>query len=265
MITRERLRQIIFEADTCAGKAFDVVLIISVLFSVVVVMLESVAPIEARFGTLLRVMEWIFTVAFTVEYILRIYAVKNKIKYVVSFFGLVDLLAILPTYITLIVTGSHLFLTIKILRVLRIFRVFKLAPYIKEANELIAALKASRRRILVFLLAVLTVVVVMGALMYIIEGADAGFTSIPRSVYWAIVTLTTVGYGDISPHTEFGQFLAAVIMILGYSLIVVPTGFVSIAVTERMKKYSAIRSCAHCSADDHEDDAVYCKHCGRKL
>jgi voltage-gated potassium channel len=265
MMKRTRLREIIFEADTPAGKAFDVILIISVLISVTAVILESVAAIEARYGGLLRSIEWFFTILFTIEYILRLYAVEKSVRYAVSFFGIVDLLAFLPTYIGMLITGGQFFIIIRILRVLRIFRVFKLVTYIRETNLLIAALKASRRRILIFLLAVFTLVVILGAMMYIIEDAEAGFTSIPRSIYWAIVTLTTVGYGDISPKTGIGQTLAAVIMILGYSLIVVPTGFVSIAMSASAKKDKSGRSCPQCSREEHDDDALFCKYCGGKL
>ena len=265
MITKARLRDIIFKTDTRAGKAFDVALIISVLISVAAVILGSITSIEARYGRVLRFLEWFFTIAFTVEYILRLYTVQKPVKYALSFFGIVDLLAILPTYISILVLGSHYFMTIRILRVLRIFRVFKLVAFIKETNQLLTALRASSRRILVFLLTVLTLVVMLGAIMYTVEDADAGFTSIPRSIYWAIVTLTTVGYGDISPGTGLGQALAAVIMILGYSLIVVPTGFVSVAFSAEVKKKNIQRTCRHCKKDEHDDDAVFCKFCGEKL
>ncbi len=265
MITRAQLQEIIFEADTPAGKIFDVILIISVLISVAAVMLESIASVEARYGEILRSVEWIITVLFSIEYVLRLYAVQKSLRYAVSFFGIVDFLAIIPTYIGLLIPGSHYFMTIRILRVLRIFRVFKLVAYIKETDQLIAALKASRRRILVFLLTVVTLVVMLGAFMYMIEGAKAGFTSIPRSVYWAIVTLTTVGYGDISPQTALGQSLAAVIMILGYSLIVVPTGFVTVAYSAEAKRGKNRRVCQKCGCDDHDLDAGFCKLCGIEL
>ena len=265
MITKERLREIIFKTDTRAGKAFDVALIVSVLISVAAVMLGSIATIEAKYGSFLRFLEWFFTIAFTIEYILRLYTVEKPAKYALSFFGIVDLLAILPTYISILVLGSHYFMTIRILRVLRIFRVFKLVAFIKETNKLLTALRNSSRRILVFLLAVLTLVVMQGAIMYTVEDAEAGFTSIPRSIYWAIVTLTTVGYGDISPRTGLGQALAAVIMILGYSLIVVPTGFVSVALSAEVKKEKIKKTCQQCKKDEHDEDAIFCKFCGGKL
>lgn len=265
MMKKKRLQEIIFEADTPAGKAFDVILIVSVLISVMAVMLESIESVEARYGEVLRSVEWFFTILFSIEYALRLYAVQKSFRYALSFFGIVDFLAILPTYIDLFIPGSHYFMAIRILRVLRIFRVFKLVAYIKETDLLIAALKASRRRILVFLLAVLTLVVMLGAFMYMIEGADAGFTSIPRSVYWAVVTLTTVGYGDISPKTGVGQTLAALIMILGYSLIVVPTGFVTVAYSAAGKRGTSRRVCQKCGCDDHDEDAGFCKLCGNKF
>ncbi len=265
MIVRTQLHEIIFEADTPAGKAFDVVLIVSVLVSVGAVILESVAAIETRYGIILRYIEWFFTILFSIEYIVRLYTVPKSISYAVSFFGIVDLLAILPSYMALLIPGGQYFMTIRILRVLRVFRVFKLVTYIKETNQLIAAIKSSGRRILVFLLAVITLVVMLGAIMYVIEGADSGFTSIPKSVYWAIVTLTTVGYGDISPKTGFGQMLAAIIMICGYSLIVVPSGFVTVAYSAGIKKVESRKICPKCCKNGHDDDAAFCKFCGIKL
>ncbi|MEM7396547.1 MAG: ion transporter, partial [Verrucomicrobiota bacterium] len=205
---KERLHEVIFEADTRLGKVFDISLIVLIILSVLAVMLDSVASINERWGKQLIQLEWIFTVIFTIEYVLRLICVGRPLKYATSFFGLVDLMAILPTYISLIYPASHYLLVIRVLRVLRIFRVLKLAKYLGEANIIITALRASRRKILVFILAVLTLVIVFGSLMYIIEGEKNGFTSIPRSIYWAIVTMTTVGYGDISPQTNLGQALA---------------------------------------------------------
>lgn len=265
MISKKRLREIIFEADTPAGKTFDVLLIISVILSVGAVMLESIGAIEARLGGFLRGIEWLFTILFTIEYVLRLYSVQKNLRYAFSFFGIVDLLSILPTYIGILLPGSHYFMTIRILRVLRIFRVFKLAAFIKETNQMVIALKASGRRILIFLLFVLTLVVVLGAVMYIVEDADAGFTSIPRSIYWAIVTLTTVGYGDISPQTATGQALAAIIMILGYSIIVVPTGFISVALSVEGKNEKRSQVCLNCKKEEFDNEAQFCKFCGEKL
>ncbi|MBU0679206.1 MAG: ion transporter [Verrucomicrobia bacterium] len=264
--SRGRLQEIIFEADTPLGKLFDVVLIISIVFSVLVVMLDSVASVREHHGDLLTKLEWFFTILFTVEYALRLYCVRRPLLYARSFFGVIDLLAVLPTYIGVLLPGSHYLAVIRVLRVLRIFRVLKLAQYLGEARILMQAVKASARKIVVFLFVVLTLVVVLGSVMYVVEGGENGFTSIPQSVYWSIVTLTTVGYGDISPQTPLGQALAAVIMILGYSIIVVPTGFVAVetAVTVKQGRIST-QSCPTCSAEGHDVDAVYCKYCGGRL
>ena len=231
-----RLHEIIFEADTPAGKLFDVVLMWSIILSVVAVMLDSVTAVRVQYGWLLYAIEWFFTILFTVEYALRLISVGRPLKYATSFFGIVDLLAIIPTYLSLIIPGSQYLLVVRILRVLRVFRVLKLAHYLGEANLLMQALSASYRKISVFLFTVLTLVIIFGSLMYLIEGQENGFTSIPRGVYWAIVTLTTVGYGDISPQTALGQTLAALIMILGYGIIAVPTGIVTVEMSNISKK-----------------------------
>jgi len=265
MTTRERLHEIIFEADTPAGKAFDIALVLSVVMSVVVVMLDSVAGIRHHHGTALTSLEWGFTVLFTVEYILRIFSVKRPAGYLFSFFGVIDLLAILPTWISLLLPGGHYLVTIRFLRILRIFRVLKLSGYVQEFNNLVGVLKASRKRILVFILTVLTIVTILGSFMYLIEGSANGFSSIPRSVYWAIVTLTTVGYGDISPQTPAGQLLAAVIMMLGYSLIIVPAGLVSAEISTMAKKELSTQVCPFCNHEGHDPDARYCKRCGKLL
>lgn len=262
---RETLFEIIFEADTPAGKWFDIVLIIVILLSVMTVMLDSVGTIRAKYGALLYAAEWFFTILFTVEYVFRLLCVRRPIRYAVSFFGVVDLLAILPTYMSLLFFGSRYLVVVRVLRVLRIFRVLKLGHHTKEAVVLKKALYASRRKILVFLFVVLTLVVIIGSLIYVIEGQENGFTSIPRSVYWAIVTLTTVGYGDISPNTPAGQFLAAIVMILGYSIIAVPTGIVTVELSRAHTKESSRQACPGCSAEGHDSDARYCKFCGTKL
>ncbi len=262
---RDILFEIIFEADTPAGKWFDIVLIISILLSVITIMLDSVSSIRAKYGELLYAVEWFFTILFTVEYIFRLLCVGKPIRYAVSFFGIVDLLAILPTYLSLLFFGSRYFLVVRVLRVLRIFRVLKLGHHTKEANVLRTALYASRRKIVVFIFVVLTLVVIIGSLMYVIEDEENGFTSIPRSVYWAIVTLTTVGYGDISPETGPGQFLAAIVMILGYSIIAVPTGIVTVELSRAHTEKSSCQACPGCSAEGHDLDAEYCKFCGTKL
>jgi voltage-gated potassium channel len=262
---REIMFEIIFEADTPAGKWFDIILIICILLSVMTVMLDSVSAISSKYGELLDAFEWFFTILFSIEYIFRLICVGKPIRYAVSFFGIVDLLAILPTYLGLLFFGSGYFAVVRVLRVLRIFRVLKLGHHTKEATLLRTALYASRRKIIVFLFVVLTLVVIIGSLMYVIEKQENGFTSIPRCVYWAIVTLTTVGYGDISPETSLGQFLAAMVMILGYSIIAVPTGIVTVELSRVHTKQSSCQACPSCSAEGHDKDAQYCKYCGTKL
>ena len=262
---REILFEIIFEADTPAGKWFDIVLIISILLSVMTVMLDSVSSIRARYGEILYAAEWFFTILFTVEYIFRLLCIGKPIRYAVSFFGIVDLLAILPTYMSLLFFGSRYLLVVRVLRVLRIFRVLKLGHHTKEAAVLREALYSSRQKIIVFLFVVLILVVIIGSLMYVIEEEENGFTSIPRSVYWAVVTLTTVGYGDISPKSGMGQFLAAIVMILGYSIIAVPTGIVTVELSRAQTGITSSQACPNCSAEGHDKDARYCKFCGTKL
>ncbi len=262
---RAQLHEIIFGAETPAGKTFDVLLIASIFLSVIVVMLDSVASINAVCGRQFFLLEWFFTILFTVEYLLRLSCIGRPWRYALSFFGVIDLLAILPSYMGLIVPGVEIFLVIRILRVLRIFRVLKLVQYIGEANLLIQALKASMRKITVFMFAVLSLVIIFGSLIYVIEGEANGFTSIPRSIYWAIVTMTTVGYGDISPKTGFGQALAAMVMIVGYSIIAVPTGIITVEMAQQMQKKPSNQPCPECGASNHDDDAEYCKYCGVSL
>ncbi|KPK24632.1 MAG: ion transporter [Desulfobacterales bacterium SG8_35_2] len=261
---RDTLYTVIFEAETPAGKWFDILLILSIIASVIAVMLDSVSSISLQYGTLLNSLEWFFTIGFTIEYLLRLTCVGRPFLYATSFFGIVDLLAIIPTYISLFIPGSQYLLVVRILRILRIFRVLKLVQYMGEARLLMKALRNSSRKIIVFLFTVMTLVIVLGSLMYLIEGAQNGFTSIPRSIYWAIVTLTTVGYGDISPQTNLGQMLAACIMILGYSIIVVPTGIVTVGLSQ-VSSGKQMRSCKECSAEGHDGDAVFCKYCGAPL
>ncbi len=265
---RKKLFIIIFESDTKLGKLFDVVLIISILLSVFAVMLDSMKPIRKEYGDILYIIEWFFTILFTIEYIARLYCLEKSNRYARSFYGIIDLLAIVPTYLSIILPGSQYFLVIRILRVLRIFRVLKFVQYIGEASLLKEAMIASRRIITVFLFTVLTLVVILGSLMYLIEGEKHGFTSIPRSIYWSIVTLTTVGYGDISPQTPLGQTLASFIMIVGYGIIAVPTGIVTVEMSNISQRQNAKRSkkiCVDCGLTAHEDDAKFCKRCGSKL
>lgn len=259
------LHEVIYEADTRSGKIFDVVLIICILLSVIAVLLESVQEIRAEHGSLLIRIEWFFTILFTIEYLLRLVSVGRPVKYASSFFGVVDLLAILPTYLSLLFPGTHYLLVIRALRILRVFRVLKLVPYVRESAMLMQALRASRRKIMIFLYAVLTLVIIIGSIMYMIEGEENGFTSIPRSIYWAIVTLTTVGYGDIAPNTAIGQALAAVVMIMGYAIIAVPTGIVTAELTQVKSKDVSTQACPQCSAEGHDVDALFCKRCGAKL
>jgi len=262
---RKTLYEIIFKADTPAGKLFDVALIICILASVGVVMLDSIESVHKQYQHLLYGLEWFFTALFTIEYILRLVCVPSKIRYAHSFFGVVDLLAILPTYLGLFAGGLGYLRVIRILRVLRIFRVLKLGNHTKQADLLRRALYASRAKIIVFLCFVLTLVVIIGALMYSIEGPpreNTGFTSIPKSIYWAIVTLTTVGYGDISPQTAPGQFLAAIVMLMGYSIIAVPTGIVTAQIVQMPKKP---QTCPACNHAQHDPDALFCKKCGVAL
>jgi voltage-gated potassium channel len=259
------IHEIIFEADTPAGKAFDVALMVLIILSVVAVMLESTKTIEVRYGDLLRTFEWVVTIIFTIEYVLRLYCVGKSVRYARSFFGVVDLLAILPTYLSVIIPGAQSLLVIRALRLLRVFRVLKLAHFVGEASELRAALLASARKIIVFLGAVLTIVVIVGSLMYLIEGEENGFTSIPVSIYWAIVTMTTVGYGDIAPQTPLGKILASAIMIMGYGIIAVPTGIVSVELAGVTKKGITTQACPECGAGGHDHDAVHCKYCGAKI
>ncbi len=262
---RKRTYEIIFESDTWEGKLFDIILIAVILLSVIVVMLDSVASIRQSIGTELHAAEWVFTVLFSLEYVVRLYCSPRPDRYATSFFGIIDLLAVLPTYLNLFFPGSQYLLVIRVLRVLRIFRVLKLVQFIGEAQYLMDAINESRRKITVFMFFVLTLVVVLGSLMYMVEGEENGFTSIPVSIYWAIVTLTTVGYGDVSPQTPLGQTLATVIMLTGYSIIAVPTGIVTVELAEAFKRRSKMFVCDKCGKGDHDFDADFCKYCGNRI
>ena len=261
---RQRIHEIVFESETTAGRAFDVTVICLILLSVATVILESVRGVRDVFGPELLIAEWFFTALFTLEYILRLISVRRPFRYALSFYGLVDLLAILPTYLSLFVPGTQYFLTVRILRLLRIFRILKLSEYTSEARIITTALSASRKKIFVFLVAILTIVTVVGALMYVVEGEENGFVDIPTSIYWAIVTMTTVGYGDLSPKTGLGKFLASVVMILGYGIIAVPTGIVT-AELARAGKPASTQVCPECHSEPHDIDAIHCKYCGAKL
>ena len=260
---KRSLYTIIFESDTPAGKAFDIALLIAIGASVLVVMLESVKSIRTEHAILLRDLEWIFTGLFTVEYILRLLCVRRPIQYAWSFYGLIDLVAILPSYINLFTSANYV-MVIRIVRLLRVFRVLKLAHFLQETETLIAAFRSSSRKIVVFLFSVVALATIMGTVMYLVEGEANGFTSIPHSVYWAIVTLTTVGYGDITPHTTLGRFIASLIMIMGYGIIAVPTGIFSLELRAAAKAREA-RACPKCATTEADSAARYCRRCGTAL
>src|SRR6056300_191582 len=264
---KDKLHEIIYEADTPAGKAFDVALIVLILFSVILVMLESVSSIDLKYHDQLLFLEWVVTVLFSIEYILRIICIGRPKKYILSFYGVIDFLSTIPLYLSYIFSGSQVFLALRALRLLRVFRILKLVQFIGESSILLNALKKSRAKIAVFIYAVIILSIILGTLMYLIEGNESGFTSIPRSIYWTIVTLTTVGYGDIAPQTPLGQFIATIIMILGYGIIAVPTGIVTVAFSKEKKDsiHLNTQSCKNCSMEGHRDDALFCYHCGHKL
>ena len=263
---KQTIHEIIFEADTSMGKLFDIILMAAIILSVVIVILDSVPSMTKEYGIYFHSIEWILTILFTIEYALRIYTVNKPSKYIFSFYGIIDLLAILPTYLSLFLVGSHYLMIIRILRLMRIFRVLKLGRYIRAAKSLSVAFRSSREKIIVFLEVVVTIVVIVGSIMYLVEGPENGFTSIPVSIYWAIVTITTVGYGDIAPHTVFGQVIASLLMIVGYSIIAVPTGIISGEIVRGSKrKKQSTQVCQNCLFEDHDYDAKYCKQCGEEL
>ena len=262
-----KLHEIIFGANTKIGKLFDVVLFYVIIASIILVMLESVRQLDARFHTLFKVLEWIITILFSIEYIARIITIKTPRKYIFSFYGIIDLLSTIPMYLSFVFVGSHSLVALRALRLLRVFRILKLARYMGESTNFVIALKESRAKIAVFLSFVVILCIILGTLMYLIEAPESGFTSIPRSVYWAIVTLTTVGYGDIAPQTPLGQLIASAIMILGYGIIAIPTGIVSAQMVKSDKKelITSVKSCKNCLFDEHTDDSKFCSKCGFKL
>ena len=266
-MNRKKLHDIIFEADTPKGKLFDVVLLWAIVLSVVVVMLESVPDIKAEYGPLLRYIEYFFTGLFTIEYILRIAAVKRKSGYIFSFYGIIDLMTILPTFVELFIPGATSLMVIRVLRLLRVIRVLKLVGFIQEASVLKNALWGARNKILLFLGAVLIMVTLLGTMVYLVEHGENGFNSIPRSIYWAIVTVTTVGYGDIVPVTVLGQTIASFIMLIGYAIIAVPTGIIGseLVVASNMKPNTNTQACQNCNSIGHEDRAKHCNQCGELL
>ena len=261
---KSKIHEIIFEADTPMGKLFDILLLVMILLSVAVVMLESVESYRLKWAWLFDLLEWGYTILFSIEYLLRIYSVKNPLKYIFSFYGIIDLLSLVPSFIGIGLGANNIssIKNIRTIRLIRIFRILKLIRYVKEAAALKKAFIASKQRIVIFLLIVVSIAILMGTIIYMLEDPKDGFTSIPRSIYWAIVTLTTVGYGDIAPQTPLGQFFASIIMILGYSIIAVPTGLISVELSKISLNTQACRSC---SLDEHEDDAVFCKICGEEL
>jgi len=268
---KDYLHEVIFEAETPEGKAFDVILLVSILLSVLVVFLESVSSYREQYGAWFYALEWFFTILFTLEYVIRIWAVDKPYKYATSFFGVIDLASVIPTYLSFFVGGLQGLLVIRVLRLLRVFRIFKLGHFMNQGKFIIDALRQSRTKILLFLYFVLMVVIIVGTLLYLVEAdQDSGFTSIPRSIYWAIVTLTTVGYGDIAPQTELGQILAAIAMLMGYAIIAVPTGIVSSEMSRGLYGRTNpsdhnTRHCPSCSKEGHDVGAKYCKHCGGSL
>ncbi|WP_372774856.1 ion transporter [Mangrovibacterium sp.] len=264
MTIRQKLYNIIFEAETPTGKIFDLSLLLIILSSIILVMLESVPEIKLKYGDTLHILEWIITIFFSIEYILRIWVVHKPWSYISSFYGIIDLLSVIPTYLSLIVVGSHSLMVIRAIRLLRIFRILKLNRFTQAGQNLGKALWASREKISVFLFFVVNVVIIVGTLMYLIEGPTNGFKSIPASIYWAIVTMTTVGYGDISPQTPSGQFMASLVMIVGYSVIAVPTGIVTSEIIKGSRSTNT-QTCSNCLYDRHDDDAKFCKKCGTQL
>lgn len=262
---RQKLHELIFEADTPLGKFFDILLIMAILASVLVVMLESVGSLDARYGKLFDTLEWIFTIMFTLEYIARIISLQKPLYYIRSFYGIIDLLSVLPTYLSLFFSGTQALMVLRIMRLLRIFRVLKLVRFLSEANRLFDALRSSMPKITVFIVGVMCINLIVGTLMYIVEGGQNGFDSIPRSIYWSIVTMTTVGYGDIAPVTVMGQTLASFIMILGYGIIAVPTGIVTSEIHQAKGRLVSTQVCPSCGREGHETDADFCKFCGSKM
>ncbi|MCP4977587.1 MAG: ion transporter [Maribacter sp.] len=264
---REKVHEVIYEADTPTGKWFDIILFLLIIISVILVMLESVKEIDMEYHETLLVLEWIITIFFSIEYIARIVSIRKPFKYIFSFYGIIDFISTIPLYISYIVAGSQVLLAVRALRLLRVFRILKLVQFLGEASQLRRALRASRSKIAVFIYVVLILSVIMGTIMYWVESDEAGFTSIPRSIYWAIVTLTTVGYGDIAPQTSLGQLIATVVMILGYGIIAVPTGIVTAEFTiqGKQKVHVNTQACKSCSAEDHRDNAGHCYNCGAEL
>ncbi len=262
---RRRCYDVIFGHEKGAGRNFDVALIVAIVVSVLVTMLDSVAELHAAHGRLFLLLEWTFTVLFSLEYLLRLVIVREPLRYARSFFGVIDLLAVLPTYLSLLIPGAQYLLVIRVLRIVRVFRILKLIRYIDESALLLEALSRSRRKIFVFLLSIVSIVVIFGALMFIVEGPAHGFTSIPMGMYWAIVTVATVGYGDVAPGTPGGRLIASVLMLIGYGIIAVPTGIYTAELASSLRQQRDHRRCDGCSVAGHEADALFCRRCGTAL
>lgn len=262
---RHKLHEVIFGTHTPAGRRFDLLLITAILASVALVMLDSVASLNESYHKLFWKLEWVFTILFTIEYALRLYCSPQPFRYARSFYGLVDLLSILPTYLTLVLANANVLLVVRLFRVLRIFRILKLIQFLSEANTLWRTLLSARRKIFIFFFSVIILTAIFGSMMFVIEGPENGFSSIPRSIYWAIVTITTVGYGDITPHTALGQTIAALAMLTGYAIIAVPTGIITAELALEMNRERSQRQCDNCRRYGHEKDAIHCKHCGHEL
>jgi voltage-gated potassium channel len=264
---RFKLHEVIYESNTTAGKTYDVGLLIAIFTSIIVVMLDSIAGMHERYGRLFYTIEWIFTILFTIEYILRLISIRKPARYIFSLLGVIDLVALVPSYLGILFPGAQSLLVLRALRLLRIFRIFKLGHFLFEINFLKQALKGSIRKISIFLLTVIMLTIILGSVMYLVENRENGFSNIPESIYWAIVTITTVGYGDISPVTPLGKFVASVVMLIGYAIIAVPTGIIThdLAIAARKKKEDLYESCPTCSRDGHDGDAEFCKYCGSSL
>ncbi|GAA0784544.1 MULTISPECIES: ion transporter [Pseudomonadati] len=262
---KQRLRSIIFGTDTPEGKAFDIALLVSIVASILLICLDTIDSLHNNYGELFLIGEWMFTIIFTLEYVLRLYCSQNRFHYARSFFGVVDLLSIIPTYLALIFPAANFALAIRVLRLFRVFRVLKLLRFLADGNLLLKAMLQSSRKVFMFFFSVSLIILVLSVVMYVIEGPNNGFSSIPKSMYWTIVTITTVGYGDITPQTPLGQAIAALTMLIGYSIIAIPTGILTAEISHEMVKVRDLRKCSNCGKKGHDNDAQFCNHCGSDL
>ncbi|MGZ9898734.1 ion transporter [Shewanella gaetbuli] len=264
-LLKQRLRTIIFGTDTPAGKAFDISLMVAIVASIVLISLDTIGSLSDAYGEYFIIGEWFFTILFTIEYLLRLYCSQNRLHYARSFFGVVDLLSILPSYLALIFPAANFALAIRVLRLFRVFRVLKLLRFLADGNLLLKAMMQSSRKVFVFFFSVTLIILVLSVVMYVIEGPQNGFSSIPKSMYWTIVTITTVGYGDITPQTPLGQIIASLTMLIGYSIIAIPTGILTAEISHEMVKVRDLRKCSNCGKKGHDNDAQFCNHCGSEL